>query len=113
MHEMSLAESMLQIIEDAARKDGFRHVKTVWLELGQLASVEREALCFSFEQVKRDSIAEEARLEIIEISGKGLCSHCGSQVALPALLEPCPVCGNFQVAVTDGDQFRIKELEVE
>lgn len=113
MHEMSLAESMLQIIEDAARKDGFRQVKTVWLEIGQLACVEKEALCFGFEQVKKDSIAEQARLEIIEVSGQGWCSHCGIQVALPALFEPCPKCGNYQVTVTDGDQFRIRELEVE
>ncbi|HEY5994392.1 MAG TPA: hydrogenase maturation nickel metallochaperone HypA [Gallionellaceae bacterium] len=113
MHEMSLAESMLQIIEDAARKDGFTQVKTVWLEIGQLACVEKESLCFSFEQVKKDSIAEQARLEIIEIGGKGWCSQCNSQVALPALLGPCPACGNYRVTVTDGDQFRIRELEVE
>jgi hydrogenase nickel incorporation protein HypA/HybF len=113
MHEMSLAESMLQIIEDAARDQGFSMVRTVWLEIGQLASVEQDALSFSFEQVKKDSIAAQARLEIIEVGGKGRCGSCGAEFALPALFEPCPECGNYQVTATDGDQFRIKEMEVE
>ncbi len=113
MHEMSLAESMLQIIEDAAQKEGFSLVKTVRLEIGQLACVERESLCFCFEQVKKDSVAEQAKLEIIEVSGQGWCSLCGRHVPLPALFEPCPACGNYRLTVTDGNQFRIKELEVE
>ena len=62
MHEMSLAESVLQVIEDAARQQGFTRVRTVWLEVGQLACVERESLCFSFEQVTKASIADNARL---------------------------------------------------
>ncbi len=113
MHEMSLAESMLQIIEDTAHKERFSRVRTVWLEIGQLANVEREALCFSFEQVKKGSVAAQAKLEIIEVGGQGWCSHCGKHVPLPALFEPCPACGNYQLSVTDGDQFRIRELEVE
>ncbi|MDP1679997.1 MAG: hydrogenase maturation nickel metallochaperone HypA, partial [Candidatus Nitrotoga sp.] len=70
MHEMSLAESVLQIIEDAARKQGYTRVKTVWLEIGQLACVEQESLRFCFDVVMRDSIAHEARLEITETAGQ-------------------------------------------
>ncbi|MCK9214813.1 MAG: hydrogenase maturation nickel metallochaperone HypA, partial [Rhodoferax sp.] len=39
MHEMSLAEGVLQLIEDAARRDGFNKVSAVWLEIGQLSGV--------------------------------------------------------------------------
>jgi len=113
MHEMSLAESMLQIIEDAARQQGFTRVRTVWLEIGQLACVEQESLRFSFEQVTNGSVADHARLEIIEIKGHGWCDQCGRDVPLPALHDPCPDCGNYQIKVTDGDQLRVKELEVE
>ena len=37
MHEMSLAEGVLQIIEDSAKSQNFSRVKTVWLEIGKLA----------------------------------------------------------------------------
>jgi len=37
---------VLQIIEDTARKQNFTCVKTVWLEIGQLACVEKESMRF-------------------------------------------------------------------
>ena len=40
MHEMSLAEGIVQLIEDAARDQGFASVRAVWLEIGRLSSVE-------------------------------------------------------------------------
>jgi len=41
---MSIAESVLQIIEDTARAEGYAKVRAVWLEIGQLAGVEKESL---------------------------------------------------------------------
>jgi hydrogenase nickel incorporation protein HypA/HybF len=113
MHEMSLAESVRQIIEDAAGKQGFTRVKTVWLEIGQLACVEKEAMHFCFDAAMRGSIAEQARLEIIETAGRGQCVKCRLETAITALYEPCPNCGSYEVRVTAGDGMRVKELEVE
>lgn len=113
MHEMSLAEGIVQLVEDAVRTDACSKVKVVWLEIGQLAAVEKEALRFCFDAVARDTIAQNARLEIIEIPGQGRCMKCEAEVAVAALYEACPVCGSYQVKVTGGDAMRVKELEVE
>ena len=113
MHEMSLAESVLQIIEDTARAEGYARVKTVWLEIGQLAMVEKESMRFCFDVVTRDSIAQGARLEIIETAGQGWCMECARTVAVTARYEACPHCGSVQIEVTGGEEMRVKELEVE
>jgi hydrogenase nickel incorporation protein HypA/HybF len=113
MHEMSIAESVLQIIEDKARAEGCVKVKTVWLEIGQLAGVEKESLRFCFDVVTRDSVAQDARLEIIETAGQGWCMECACNVAVTARYEPCPSCGSFQIQVTGGEEMRVKELEIE
>ena len=113
MHEMSLAEGIVQLVEDTVRKEGCNKVRAIWLEIGQLATVEKEALRFCFEAVARDTVAEGARLEIIETPGQGWCLTCEGNVAVSALYEACPVCGNYQIQVTSGDQMRVKELEVE
>jgi len=113
MHEMSIAESVLQIIEDRARADGYARVRAVWLEIGQLAGVEKESLRFCFDVVTRDSVARDARLEIIETAGQGWCPVCACNVAVSARYEPCPNCGGFQIEVTGGEEMRVKELEVE
>jgi len=76
MHEMSLAEGVLQLIEDSAKTQSFSRVRTVWLEIGQLAGVEVEAMKFCFDVVVRDSIAQDAKLVIIETPGQAWCLHC-------------------------------------
>ncbi|MBP8898249.1 MAG: hydrogenase maturation nickel metallochaperone HypA, partial [Sulfuritalea sp.] len=76
MHEMALAEGVLQLIEDAAREQDFARVSAVWLEIGQLSGVEVEAMKFCFDAVTRDSIAAGATLEIIAVPGTGWCMAC-------------------------------------
>ncbi len=113
MHEMSLAESMLQIIENAARSQDFRRVKVVWVEIGRLSCVEPEALRFAFEAVTDGSIAHGALLEIVEISGQGVCMECSAEATITARHEACPACGSHKVRVTGGEDMRVRELEVE
>ncbi len=112
MHEMSLAEGVLGAIEDAARAQRFTAVKTVRLEIGQLAAVELDALRFAFDVVKRGGIADGARLEIVDVPGAAWCMRCCEAVPLAARGEACPRCGSYQLQVTGGEELRVKELEV-
>lgn len=113
MHEMSLAEGVLQLIEDAAQRERFGRVKTVWLEIGRLSSVEPDALAFCFDAVTHGSIAEGSRLEFIETPGSGWCPQCNETVAMNALYDACPHCGGYSLKVSSGTEMRVKELEVE
>lgn len=113
MHEMSLAEGVLQLIEDSAKTQSFSRVRTVWLEIGQLAGVEVEAMKFCFDVVVRDSIAQDAKLVIIETQGQAWCLQCAEVVNVRALYDACPKCGSHQVQVTGGNEMRVKELDVE
>ena len=112
MHEMSLAEGVLQLIEDAAREQEFTKVTTVWLEIGQLSGVEVEAMKFCFDAVTRDSVADGARLEIISLPGTGWCMACSVTVPMAEVFGECPKCGGHQMQVTGGTEMRVKELEV-
>jgi len=113
MHEMSLAESVLQIVQEAARGQGFSRVKTVRLEIGQLAGVEPEAMRFCFDVVTRETLADQARLEIVATPGEGWCMMCGRPVPIAARFDACPECGSHQVEATGGLEMRVSELEVE
>ena len=112
MHEMSLAEGVLGVLEDSARRQGFRAVKTVWLEIGRLAAVEPDALRFSFDVVKRGTLADGARLQIIDVPGQAWCMKCGDTVAVDERGAACPTCGGYQLQIAAGADMRVKELEV-
>jgi hydrogenase nickel incorporation protein HypA/HybF len=112
MHEMSLAEGIRELIEDAARREGFSRVASVWLEIGRLSAVEPEAMRFCFAATMAGSVADGARLEIIDIPGRGQCPACGHDTLLDAIYDPCEHCGEVPVVVTGGTEMRVKELEV-
>lgn len=113
MHEISLVESVLELIEESARREGFKHVKTVVLEIGQLAAVEPEALEFCFDVVMRGSIAEGARLEVIEKPGLARCRTCDKDVEIANREAQCPTCGGYALQITGGTEMRVKALDVE
>jgi len=113
MHEMSLCEGVVQLIEDQAEQQQFTRVNTVWLEIGALAGVEIEAMRFSFEAVAKGTLADGARLEIIDIPGRAICPACASNVQVCARFDGCPICGHYPLALIAGEEMRIKELEVQ
>lgn len=113
MHEMALCEGVIEIIEREAEQQKFSKVRAVWLEIGALSHVEPEAMRFCFSAVARDTIAAEARFEIVGVPGAAWCMSCAKTVPLTQRYEPCPDCGGHQLQVTAGDELRVKELEVD
>ncbi|MGC9270725.1 hydrogenase maturation nickel metallochaperone HypA [Acidiphilium sp.] len=112
MHEMALCESVVQALGEQAAAQGFARVTAVWLEIGALASVEVEAMRFGFDVVTRDTVADQARLEIIAVAGEAWCMTCATRVGLQRFGDACPQCGGYQLQVLTGQQIRIKQIEV-
>ena len=112
MHELALAASVRDIVEDVARRNGAQRVNAVRVELGALACVEPQALRFCFEASMRGSVAEGARLEIAVTPGAAWCMPCGRTIAVGRRGAPCPACGSYQLQVTRGDAMRVTEIEV-
>lgn len=113
MHEMSLAEGVLQLVEATAEREQASRVKLIVLEIGRLSSVEPAALEFCFASVARGSIAEDATLEIINTPGVGRCLACGETVAMDELYGTCPHCGGHRLQATGGTAMRVREIEIE
>jgi hydrogenase nickel incorporation protein HypA/HybF len=112
MHEMSLAEGILQIVEDTARQNAAARVRAVVLEIGRLSHVEEQALRFCFDAVTRGTVADGARLDVLATPGRAWCMPCGESVALQRLGDACPLCGSYQLQVTHGEEMKVKEIEV-
>lgn len=112
MHEMALCQGMVELIADQQRRNGFEKVRRVIVEVGALGHVDPHALEFAFEVGARGSVAEAAVLEIREIPGRGWCMNCSETVAIDRRGDACPHCGGYQLIVQEGEDMRLKELEV-
>lgn len=113
MHEMSIAEGIVQVLEEQALSQNYHQVKTVWLEIGPLAMVETEALQFCFDAVTRGGLAASAKLVIIPVPGEAICMQCHKTVPVEERYQACVECGSYQLQITQGEEMRIKELEVD
>lgn len=113
MHEVALAQGIVELIEAEALAQHFTRVKRIHLKIGALASVEPDALVFGFDSVSLGTVAEGAQLQIARPAGAAVCIGCGGTASLAQRGDPCPACGSYQRMVTDGEELKVTELEVE
>jgi hydrogenase nickel incorporation protein HypA/HybF len=66
MHEVALAQGILEVVLDVA--DG-RPAKAVRVRAGELQAVTQDSLQFCFELVAQDTLAAGAQLEVQTVSG--------------------------------------------
>jgi len=111
MHELALAQAMIELVAATARKHGVQRVTAVRVEIGELAHVEPEALQFCFQSVVRGTVAERARLEIERTPGTAWCMPCGDTVPLARHGDPCPACGSYQLTPVRGDELRVRDIQ--
>ncbi len=112
MHEMSLCESILDILKERAANDRFTAVRRIRVDIGPLSCVEPEALKFGFDVVMKGSLAEGAVLEVSRPPAEALCLSCFKTVPVRQRFDTCPECGSAALQVTSGDELKIRELEV-
>ena len=84
MHELSLAGSILRLVEQAAARERFARVTTLHLEAGRLAGVEVQALRFALQAVAPGTCLEGAVVEVDEPLAEGRCDDCGASFAVEA-----------------------------
>lgn len=113
MHELSLAENIIQLVEQTAGQEKATRVKTVFVEVGRLAQVDVDALCFAFEVVARGGCAAGAHLAILDVEALGVCEDCGVQTAMVAMHTPCAGCGGHRLRLLSGQEMRVKGVEIE
>ncbi len=113
MHELSLCRAILDIINEHVAGKKCTRVKKITLEIGQLAAVDESALRFGFEAITKDTLAAQADLDIITIEGLAICDSCQKTVTLTHYYDPCQTCGHFSLKVTQGEEMRVKSLEIE
>lgn len=112
MHELSLCQNIRDLIEEQAVEQGFTRVNRVWLEIGPLSCVEPEALRFGFDVAMRGSVAEGAALDIATPPAKAMCPLCGEVAEVTRRYAACPGCGVPGMDLVQGDELRIRKLEV-
>ena len=113
MHEMSIAQDILQIVEAERRKHGFERVAVIHVRAGALSGVDEESLKFAFEVVREGTCAAEAQIRMETADRVLECRACGARVSADGGPAKCPKCGSVELSLRGAMGLDVVSLEVD
>ena len=112
MHELSIAMSIVEMAEEEALRHGSQ-VSAIYLRLGALSGVVKEALLSSFEMACFDTPLTGSRLIIEEVPIVVFCVSCQARRTLTsAQWFCCPECGTPTPEILQGKDLEVVALEM-
>jgi hydrogenase nickel incorporation protein HypA/HybF len=113
MHELSIAQNLLDIVSAQCIKNGFKEIEAVNIKIGKASGIMPDALLFAFDAIKTDTIAKNASLNIAEVPVTGFCRDCGSEFTVEEeYVLCCPSCKGPSFVMTAGRELDIIDMEV-
>ena len=113
MHEMSIAQSLINILQEEMEKHGAKTLRSVRLSIGEMSAIVPESLSFCFEIITQGTPLEGARLLMDRIPLKGYCPECEQPFDIENFVFICPTCGSTRIGTIEGQELSIVEMEVE
>jgi hydrogenase nickel incorporation protein HypA/HybF len=113
MHEFSLAIEVINLAQREAEKNMAGSIQEITIEVGDLSGVEADAFESALELLVKDSVLENADINIIRTAGKGKCNSCNLEFEMKYRMATCPKCQCFPSEISGGEEFRVVSLVVE
>ena len=113
MHELSIANSILNIVLKEKTTKNLPEIKAVGLKIGSLGGIFPDALEFSFDAIKKETPLENTKLEISEVPVSAICNSCNENFSVTDLIFACPCCHSSSIEVEKGQEMDIEYLEIE
>ena len=114
MHELSIAQSLIELACEAAARDDCERVTRVFIRLGALSGVVKQALEFSFELAAEDTPCAGAALEIEDVMITVYCPSCDARKTIAGDYRFCCLtCGAPTPQILTGRELELVSVEVE
>jgi hydrogenase nickel incorporation protein HypA/HybF len=115
MHELAVTQGILDVVREAAAREGGGRVTSIDLVVGELASIVDDSVQFYWDIIAEGTVAEGARLRFRRVPMQFECLGCHALFEPPPGREHfhCTSCGSNSVRVAGGDDLRIEAFELE
>mgnify|MGYP006275353521 FL=1 len=118
MHEMSLTQSLLDIVRQEMNSHGLTRLLEVKVACGRLSGVVPDAMHMAFTALTQDTDLCGACLNLEPVPLKLCCAECGTQFCPEqdclAAFAPCPACGQeIGHRIVSGQELNIEYIEAE
>lgn len=113
MHEMSIAQSLIDILKEEMLKNNAKTLRSVRLNVGQMTAIVPDALSFCFQVVTDGTEMEGAKLIMEIIPLRGYCNECEEEFEIKDYAFVCPSCDSKKINTIGGQDLSIVEIEVD
>lgn len=114
MHELSLVQNLLEIIEDYSESKGFDRVNSLRLSYGAMSCIDKSTLEFTFSVLSKGTRAENADLIMETLPIVIYCMKCEKEFVCKALPDTCPDCKGGEILMSSGtEELRLIEMDVD
>ena len=113
MHELSVCQSLLKIVDAEMDKHPGTRLLRVFVDVGRGSTIEPILLKDAFEIITTDGRHDGAELVVREIPLVGRCRSCGRRFTYEEIALGCPDCGAVDIEIESGLELDIKEIEID
>ena len=112
MHELSIAQALVEQVEAIAAKEQATRVARVVLTVGALSGADPEALRGAFPLVAEGTLADGAELVVEPVPARVRCRACGHESSAGDYFIGCAQCSSRDVELISGRELNIKSIEI-
>ena len=113
MHELSVAQSIVEIVEQHIPQNRSQAVQAIKVKVGELSGVVPESLDFCFQAIVDGTPLKRAALQIELVPFSLLCSDCTEVNNTEPGIVLCPNCGGVNTRVVGGTELLVIEIELQ
>jgi hydrogenase nickel incorporation protein HypA/HybF len=114
MHELAIAENIVEVVARRANEHQAWHVTSVRLRIGEASGVVPDALTMCFEMLASlDPLLEGARLAVDSVPHRAHCQGCDREFAVRDFVAQCPACGEWSDQIVSGTELQVMDMEIE
>jgi hydrogenase nickel incorporation protein HypA/HybF len=113
MHELGVAQSVLEIVRHAVSDAKAADVRAVRVRIGALSGVVAESLDFCFGALVAGTPYGGAFLVLERVPVTLRCEACGLCFISPSLARGCPSCDAGRLQMVAGDELRVVDVELD
>lgn len=113
MHELSIAQSILDIVNQHLPSSKAAKVRSIKIRVGKLSNILPDSLHFCFGALTKGSNFEKTQLIIKAIPLTIECKDCKKIYETDDYIFLCPSCNSSDIAVLGGNDLNIEEIEIE
>lgn len=113
MHEFSVVQSLLDLIEKHALENKAKSVSKVVIKVGKMSGIEPHLLKIAFDTFKEKTICENAKLEMVIQDVIAKCEDCNKDFTIENNRFICPFCNSYNLQIVDGEDMYLMSLELD